>query len=259
MNAILVRVAADGSEAGGRWNAPADPDTREFVYVPIPEPQDKRFHRGCRHGYDEVVPALQAFASQRGLEGQRGVTLPERLVGRAMHLDPDFSHLTYGNKANTRGSIVGLLKPDDLIVFFAGLRSIRREDRRLIYAIIGLYEVAEIICAGGVKADRWDENAHTRRLGPTKGEIIVRAKRGSSGRLAHYLKIGEYRDNAYRVKEGLLKTWGDFTVRSPKKKTCRPLKNGYIQRSGVPPFFRDAERSYAWFKRQNVPLLKSNN
>jgi hypothetical protein len=37
MRALLVRVGADGTDVGGRWNAPVDARTGAFAYVPITE------------------------------------------------------------------------------------------------------------------------------------------------------------------------------------------------------------------------------
>ena len=42
MRALLVRVGADCTDAGGRWNGPVDRTTGAFAYVPIPEPEPVR-------------------------------------------------------------------------------------------------------------------------------------------------------------------------------------------------------------------------
>jgi hypothetical protein len=62
------------------------------------------------------------------------------------------------------------------------------------------------------------------------------------------IPIGEFRDKAYRVRRDLLATWGDLT--------CR---DGFIQRSAVPPAFRDPARFLAWFEAQTPVLLSENN
>jgi hypothetical protein len=103
MKAILVRVGVDAT-AGG-WNAPVDPNTNEFVFVPIPEVRED-LRPSLTRTYDEVAPALDAF----------GVPLPQRLAGKAMHLDPDFEHLTYRDK-NRRGRQLLVLEQGDLVVF----------------------------------------------------------------------------------------------------------------------------------------------
>ena len=77
---------------------------------------------------------------------------------------------------------------------------------------------------------------------------MVWAKPGVSGRLDRCISIGERRDRAYRVRKDLLETWGGLSV-----------KDGYIQRSVVPPSFLDSGRFYEWFLRQNAVLLMQNN
>jgi hypothetical protein len=71
--------------------------------------------------------------------------------------------------------------------------------RGLVYAIIGLYIVDKIIPVHSVEPNRMHENAHTRRANLRNGEIVVRARRGLSGRLKQYIPIGDYRELAYRV------------------------------------------------------------
>jgi len=66
--------------------------------------------------------------------------------------------------------------------------------------------------------------------------------------LERSLEIGEYRDRAYRVRRDLLQTWGDLT--------CR---DGFIQRSAVPPAFRDPDRFLRWFEAQSPILWAANN
>jgi hypothetical protein len=60
--------------------------------------------------------------------------------------------------------------------------------------------------------------------------------------------IGEWRDRAYRVRPELLAKWGGLSC-----------KDGYIQRSGVPPAFLQPERFLSWFEEQNPRLLACNN
>jgi hypothetical protein len=114
MRGILVRVGID-LKAGG-WNAPVDPESGAFVFVPIPEDEDKVRH-GLSRLYDEVIPAVNTFH----------VHLPERLLGRPMHLDPDFNQLTYGD-IHPRNIPLLDLDQGDFIAFYAGMRSIRKED-----------------------------------------------------------------------------------------------------------------------------------
>jgi hypothetical protein len=60
--------------------------------------------------------------------------------------------------------------------------------------------------------------------------------------------IGEFRDRAYRVRNELESAWGGLSV-----------KDGYIQRSAVPPAFLAPQLFYEWFIEQDVKLLRRNN
>ena len=113
--------------------------------------------------------------------------------------------------------------------------------KTLVYAIIGFFLVDEV-----VPRTRWAENAHTRRE-PGGDEVIVRARPGKSGRLSRCIPVGEYRDRSYRVRKDLLDAWGGITV-----------KDGYIQRSGRLPSFRDPGRFLAWWEKQEIHLEQRN-
>lgn len=247
MNAVLVRVGIDHSY--GQWNAPADPESGEFVFVPIPEKNTKlRFHNNDGRHYDEVIPTLEQFAGRFGYDLDEDLRFPrKKLLEGPMHLDPDFEYLTYGNRANRKGSVLRKLAEDDLVVFYAGMRSMEPKARRLIYAIIGLLVVDKVLDVDEIPNSRWRENAHTRKIKRGMDDIVIWGKPGISGRLSRFLPIGELRNKAYRVRHDLLTTWGDLSV-----------EDGYIQRSAVPPTFSKPERFRNWFKKQNVALLQSN-
>jgi hypothetical protein len=244
MKAILVRVGVDHSY--GNWNAPADPDSRRFVYVPIPEKVGTRFHRGCKRSYHEVVPTLSQFASEFGL-GLAGIGWPKDLEIRAMHLDPDFDELTYGDVGNRRGAGIRQLDRGDLVVFYAGLRPIRRSNR-LIYALVGMLTVDDVVLASSIPKKYWARNAHTRKVIRGVHDIVVRGIAGRSGRFRKFLPIGEFRDRAYRVRRDLLRAWGGLTV-----------TDGFLQRSATPPHFVDALKFQRWLDRQDVELMEVNN
>lgn len=233
MNGLLVRVGID--QTFGGWNAPVDPETGRFAYVTIPEEPDAVRPKLARR-YDEYTGALRAF----------GRTLPAHLVGKFTHLDPDFSHLTYGDSWPRSKPIIEM-KRGDFVAFYAGLAPTTPTQDNLVYAIIGFYLIDEVVRVKDVPSPRWHENAHTRRTGG-EDDVIVRAQPGVSGRLTRCTPIGEFRDRAYRVRKDLLKEWGGLGV-----------KDGYIQRSGALPAFTDPERFHAWFKRQEPELVRGNN
>lgn len=246
MRAILVRVAVDHSY--GAWNAPVDPKSREFVFVPIPEKDGTQFLSGLARGYDEVIPSLREFCRRFSRHLHTDLRFPKELRKRQMHLDPDFQHLTYGDRGDRRGAGISKLKKGDLLVFYSGLRPIRPTKDKLIYALVGLYVVRDVKLARTIPDDLRHQNAHTRKLKIGQPDIIVRATLGVSGRLEQCIPIGEWRDRAYRVRKDLLKAWGGLSV-----------KDGYIQRSAVPPTFNNAKRFYHWFRGQPVKLVNRNN
>src|SRR5438132_9596552 len=79
MRGILVRVGID--QAFGGWNAPVDPVSLEFAYVPIPDGPQRP---GLETTYSAIMPALARFDR---------ISLPAALKDRATHLDPDFERL----------------------------------------------------------------------------------------------------------------------------------------------------------------------
>jgi Nucleotide modification associated domain 3 len=232
MNGLLVRVGIDSTD--GRWNAPVRLTSGEFAYVTITD--TKPLREGLVRSCDEFTAVVTRFDER----------LPEWLLGTPTHLDPDFDHLTYGDQGQ-RGKRIGSLADGDLLAFFAALRPVDGPPRPLIYAVIGLYVIAEIIPAKSVPEPRWGENAHTRRI-PHGDDIVVRAKPEVSGRLRRCIPIGELRDRAYRVRNDLLDAWGGLDI-----------KDGYIHRSVRLPAFLDAAKFYRWFLAQRPELLPKNN
>ena len=205
MRGFLVRVGID--QAYGGWNAPVDPDSWNFAYVPIPDGAQRP---ELATPYTSVVDAVARFS---------GVRLPEELLDQAMHLDPDFEQLTYGDNGARRGRGIAGLLAGDFIAFFSSLRPTRPAAQTLIYALIGFYRVRDVSWASSLPPSRWGENAHTRRLKHSETDLIVRADPAVSGRLRRCIPIGEWRNRSYRVRTDLLERWGHLS--------CR---DGFIQR-----------------------------
>jgi hypothetical protein len=236
MKALLVRVAADLSKAGGSWNGPVNSTSGEFAYVAIPEPC--RVHDGLEKPYLDLTRTLRGF----------GVSLPKDLRRRMMHLDPDFDHLTYGDQGERAKQLRAYLNPGDFIVFYGAFQDIH-DRRKLVYAIMGLFIVEKFVLAVDVAARDRDVNAHSRRVLKREArDLIVYGRPGVSGRLRRCIPIGEYRNRAYRVRKNLLTEWGGLSV-----------KDGYIQRSARLPRFNDPARFQRWLDRQHPELIQSNN
>jgi hypothetical protein len=195
-------------------------------------------HPGLNKPYIGVSPPLAGM----------GATLPPHLSARDMHLDPDFDHLTYGDQGQRAKQILAKVRSGDLLVFYAGMRSVRPPSG-LVYALIGLYVVEKIVPALTVPVAQRHENAHTRRvLAATATDIVVRARKGVSGRLLRCIPIGNYRSGAYRVWPRLLRSWGGLSA-----------KNGYLQRSARLPELLNAATFYDWFKALKPILVPRNN
>ena len=233
---ILLRVGIDSKT--GKWNAPCSSDG-SFCYVPIPGDGSDRGLCFDRF-YSEFRPFAERF----------GVVWPSHLSG-ACHLDPDFSHLTYGDQGNRGQRIRKLLCPGDFIVFWAGLHSIDTQEK--VCSIIGFYTVSFMVNAPEVGPMDWHRSAHTRY---TAGDddIIVFAKPEESGRLRKHLPIGKRRDRSQRVDSDLLKKWGDLC-----KQDGGDWDEGWIQMSGAPPIFRKPEKFLAWFRARRPQFVHANN
>jgi hypothetical protein len=233
---LLVRIGADRSGGGGSWNAPVDSASNEFAYVAIPETRAVR--AGMEKPYNALAPALSKF----------GVTLPDHLRARHMHLDPDFDYLSYGDQGARASQLRTKLSQGDRIVFYSGLKDVH-DSPRLVYAIVGIFVVDDIVLATSVPKSARNANAHSRRI-LAKGaqDIVVRGNQQLSGRLERCLPFGEWRNRAYRVRLDLLEAWGGLSV-----------KDGYLQRSARLPEFLDPERFLDWFESKRPRLIRANN
>jgi len=129
-------VGVDRSTLGGCWNGPVESKSGEFAYVAIPETNP--IHTGTEKPYTALSSVLSGF----------GVGLPAHLRLQHMHLDPDFEHLTYGDRGERAKQLRANLEVDDTIAFYSALAD-GHSPRTLVYAVIGLFVVQEFILAGG--------------------------------------------------------------------------------------------------------------
>ena len=231
MRGLLVRVGIDSTS--GNWNAPVDSTTRRFIFIPIPDcpyNPDGTYIEGGKKTYEtEILPALEDFSSECGAKEQRAFGLPENLHKAAMHLDPDFGDLTYGDDGR-RGKPLKTFVAGDFVAFFAGLRPI--------------IELGSCVDSEQVADQQRLCNAHCRWTNRQKGNVVVIGESG--GILERCIPIGTWREKAYRVTPELLKEWGGF----------KKLKNGYLQRSARLPEFEHPEKFMTWFRAQKVSMSR---
>jgi len=244
MKGALVRIGID--QTYGKWNAPINPKTNEYVYVPIPEHDKTEFNNGLETQYKHIIPNLVSFCVNHQIDLYTDLNFPLTSDNK-MHLDPDFDFLTYGDNGLKRGSRIAKMDKGDFIVFYGSFQSINKIQKNLIYALMGIFFIDEIVWTKHISKKRFKENAHTRKKGKSQNDIVVRAIPHVSGRFKKTIPIGEWRDNAYRVKKNLLDKWGGLTV-----------KNGYIQRSAVPPFFLSPNKFLIWLFSYELSIISSN-
>jgi Nucleotide modification associated domain 3 len=188
--------------------------------------------------YSALVPVLSKF----------GVTLPVHLRAQNMHLDPDFDYLSYGDQGERANQLRRKLSQGDRIIFYSGLKDVDHGPR-LVYAIIGIFVVDDIVLATSVPESARNSNAHSRRiLAEGAQDIVVLGYQNLSGRLERCLPIGEWRNDAYRVRLDILEAWGGLSV-----------KDGYLQRSARLPEFLDPARFLDWLESERPRLIRANN
>lgn len=247
MKGILLRVGADQTDAGGRWNAPVDPQTWRYAYVPITANEEQHEH---------IVPCPTYTRFQKQVAAL-DVALPPHLNGNTnVHLDPDFHSLTYGEpylasngRRASRGRLIESLQKGDFIAFFAGFRPTRPSyEHTLAYCLFGIFFVQSVRQVKELTNAQRAACAHGRRKSALD-DFVVHADPNHSGRFPRAIPIGEFRNNAYRVRRDLLQTWGGLSVR-----------DGYIQRSAQPPRFSQPTKFLNWLVShpQATPLIQKN-
>ncbi len=244
MSGLLLRVGID--QTFGRYNAPINPLTNDYLYMPIPQGQDNPqqiFRQGMQTTYAQMDTHFSKFTERNSIQ----LAFPEHLRSIGCHLDPDFENLTYGDQATGRGCRVGELDVGDFIAFFASFRPVIPCDHVLVYALYGIFFIDEIKKAKDVSPGQWHVNAHTRIQKMNDEHLVVFADKSRSGRFRHAIPIGEYRNGAYRITNKILDAWGDIGV-----------KDGFIQRSVCPPWFTKPEQFLKWLDFQQVKLINNN-
>ena len=240
-NGLLYRVGIDS--ASGGWNAPCRTGG-SFCYVPIGDGAPGGRGALFDHSYEEFSPFVTAI----------GAVWPNSLTGLC-HLDPDFTHLTYGDAGSRAQRIREFVVPGSFIAFWAALRCLDGpREGRLVCSIIGFFCVSHVLQARDVGILDAHRNAHTRRAAASEDDTVVFADPRTSGRLRRHIPIGEHRDRAQRVFPNLLAEWGGL-----RRKTGELLKNGYIQLSANPPIFNEPDRFLGWFRQQRPKLVHANN
>jgi hypothetical protein len=237
---LLIRVGID--QTYGNYNAPLNPRTNDYMYLPIPQGKDT-FILDLETTYAAALPYFETWCQTNNTK----IKFPEHLENETCHLDPDFDYLTYGDQATGRGLRVGDLKKGDFIAFFASFKPITPCEHNLIYALYGIMVVDNVLKVSDIPKNKFHMNAHTRVNDRNPEHWVVFANPSLSGRFNRAIPIGEFRNGSYRVKQEILDVWGDIGV-----------KDGFIQRSVCPPWFIKPEQFLKWIENQKITLINSN-
>lgn len=235
-----MRVGID--KTFGQYNAPINPDTNDYLYIPIPESRHA-FQVGMQTSYRSIVHSFDAWSKQNSVTE----SFPKHLIDLNCHLDPDFSSLTYGDQGTGRGNRVRELNPGDFIAFFASFKPIAPCEHRLVYALFGILVVDKVVRVADLPTEQHHLNAHTRIIDRNDEHLVVFGQLGRSGRFGNAIPIGEFRNGAYRVTDGMLEAWGGLGV-----------KDGFIQRSANPPWFENPAQFISWLNKQHPALHNTN-
>jgi hypothetical protein len=237
---LLMRVGID--QTFGEYNAPMNPETGDYIYMPIPESR-REFKPGMSTTYDSMVSKFDCWNKSNGST----LVFPPHLQGKNCHLDPDFDYVSYGDQATGRGLRVCELQKGDFLAFFASFKPTHACEHKLIYALYGIIVVDSISTVKNLEPVRFHENAHTRVLSPDLDHLVVFGDPILSGRFDKAIPIGEFRNGSYRVTNPMLDAWGGIGV-----------KDGFIQRSVNPPWFNDGEKFLRWLGERDVKRIQSN-
>lgn len=171
---LLVRVGID--KTYGRYNAPINPDTNDYLYIPIPQ-NNNNFRPGMETTFDDLLPYFYSWSQRNATE----IEFPQYLKNKACHLDPDFHFLTYGDQGTGRGWRIAELKEWDFLVFFASFNPIKKCDYNLIYALYGIMVVEKLLRVCEIPESEFHKNAHTRIKNMNNDHLVVFAKSLVSG------------------------------------------------------------------------------
>ena len=128
MKVVLLRVGIDSGSGGCQGPLFRDDS---FEYVPIPDYYAETY--GCGE-------ETRTYGNTIGRQGRYlAEYLHPRLLGRPMHLDPEWKTFTYGTPSQPQSRLRSLEK-GDLLVFYAGLEGWHWQSSPALY-IIGYFEV----------------------------------------------------------------------------------------------------------------------
>lgn len=240
MRSLIYRVGADSTDAGGGIYGRLSEDNT-FTYLPIPERDN-------------------SVSTPKYREHPMKEKIPERLLNKHIHLDPDFKQCTYGDiykdsNGNKKPKGQELLqfknKTPVRLIFFSALKNEKGDIR---YGFIGQFIATQIKKINELSDKKKTRNVHGQREnGEGDGlSVIAIADKDDpkSGRFSKFIEFACFRDNCYRVRRDLIEKWGGWSS-----------KNGYCQRGG--PWKPGNHKKFKkWLTRKltdkSIQILRSN-
>lgn len=221
MKAMLLRVGMDKGTDGTL--APIFSDGL-FLYIPPSE-------------WDTTSREKRTYRTMIGWNGCPLATyLPPRVGARTPHDDPEFVTCTYGDASAKRRHLLRLQK-GDLLVFYAGLQSIRECGMVGLY-LIGYLTVERVIDFNTLTPkqvvrclEQYPNNSHAKQRASVDNLVIVVGDCTRSGLLRSAVRISEGRS----MKNG--------RIGQALSQKCEQLLGvqGFIERS-MPPRTVESER-----------------
>lgn len=240
MKSLIYRVGADSTDLGGGMYGVLN-ENLTFTYLPIPERDD-------------------SVSTPKYRDHPMKDEIPERILDKHIHLDPNFKQGTYGNicvypngNRNPKGQ--KLLQFEDKtpvrVVFFSALKD---EKENLRYGFIGQLIASQIKNIDELGDEKKTRNVHGQREngeGDSRSVIAISDKKDArSGRFSKFIEFASFRDGCYRVRPDLIERWGGWSS-----------NNGYCQRGGpwTPGNHKKFER---WLDKKlaekSIQILQSN-
>ncbi len=158
---ISINVASSSQYPNGR--GAIDPANNSFEYLPIPETKD-------------CTGNIPTYSDLKWIEPQK-----LKKPGLKVHLDPEFETYTYGHVKRGFGDVNSLLSLEKgEYLFFHSTLSHIKDPSKWVTAIIGYFEVDDVIDCRKVSNDeikenyreRFGNNAHLKREQPNVDFLV---------------------------------------------------------------------------------------
>lgn len=210
MTLVLVGIGADSRNTS---NCPPVFEDGSFEYIPIPE-QHETVERAtfASEGFDEYLN----YVVYDGKE-------TDSLDRVAIHHDPNFEEMTFGDPGKSRSKLISL-EEDDILAFYSGLTPPRQSKPKHRF-LIGYFAVDRVIDFNSLERKMLEheietnkENAHIKRYRQNNdprhlSDLVIVQGKEPGGLLDKAIKLSGGRPDApnYYLSERWLDMWGPST------------------------------------------------